>query len=172
LRQVSRQDRRLNLGENRTRQVWQNELLHDFSFAYRNPGDVKKKVIRIREVGSKADICKLLILSAPVGFDPPQRLLTLPNTIFVVPNAISPSTAEIFMLTAENNPPLSGFLCPQRDLSGPCAISLGHNEFEPPQRKSWCSQQELSGHSRIFYSPSATARLYRVVLLYNNYIFQ
>ena len=35
---------------------FRNELLHDFSFAYRNLDDVKKKVIRIREGGSNADM--------------------------------------------------------------------------------------------------------------------
>jgi hypothetical protein len=41
--------------------------------------DVTKKVICIREGGSNADICKLLILSAPVGFDPPRGLFTVPS---------------------------------------------------------------------------------------------
>ena len=35
---------------------FRNELLHDFSFAYRNLDDVKKKVTRIREGGSNADM--------------------------------------------------------------------------------------------------------------------
>jgi hypothetical protein len=38
------------------------------SFAFRNPGDVKKKVMRIREGGSNADIC--LVFTA--GIERPQ----------------------------------------------------------------------------------------------------
>jgi hypothetical protein len=81
---------------------FRNELLHDFSFAYRDVDDVKKKVIRIRKGGSNADICKLLISSAPVGFDPPRGL-------FALPGDFSPSTTTF-------HPPRCDFLSPQRDL--------------------------------------------------------
>jgi len=46
---------------------------------------------------------KLLILSAPMGFDPPRGLFTLPNDF-------SPSTTTF-------HPPRCDFLCPQRDLT-------------------------------------------------------
>ena len=44
-----------------------NELLHDFSFAYRDIDDVKKKVMRIREGGSNADMVQDLLELAILG---------------------------------------------------------------------------------------------------------
>jgi len=56
---------------------FRNELLHDFSFAYRNLDDVKKKVIRIREGGSNADMVQDLLDLAVLGEKYPEPLAAI-----------------------------------------------------------------------------------------------
>ena len=53
------------------------ELLHHFSFAYRNHSDVKKKVSRIREGGSHTDMIQDLIELAVLGEKYPGPLTTI-----------------------------------------------------------------------------------------------
>jgi hypothetical protein len=56
---------------------FKNELLHDFSFAFRNLSDVKKKVMRIREGGSNADMVQDLIELAVLGEKYPEPLAAI-----------------------------------------------------------------------------------------------
>jgi plasmid stability protein len=56
---------------------FRNELLHDFSFAYRNLDDVKKKVMRIREGGSNADMVQDLLDLAVLGEKYPEPLTAI-----------------------------------------------------------------------------------------------
>ena len=56
---------------------FRNELLHDFSFAYRNLDDVTKKVIRIREGGSNADMVQDLLDLAVLGEKYPEPLAAI-----------------------------------------------------------------------------------------------
>ncbi|QGY42528.1 hypothetical protein GM418_02315 [Maribellus comscasis] len=56
---------------------FRDELLHDFSFAYRNLNDVKKKVIRIRESGSNADMVQDLLDLAVLGEKYPAPLTAI-----------------------------------------------------------------------------------------------
>lgn len=53
------------------------DLLHDFSFAYRDFEDVKKKVMRIREGGSNADMIQDLIELAVLGEKYPEPLAAI-----------------------------------------------------------------------------------------------
>ncbi|WP_297092243.1 hypothetical protein [uncultured Draconibacterium sp.] len=54
--------------------TFRDELLHHFSFAYRNRDDVKKKVARIREGDSQADMVQDLLELAVVGEKYPEPL--------------------------------------------------------------------------------------------------
>jgi hypothetical protein len=56
---------------------FRNELLHDFSFAYRNTDDVRKKVMRIREGGSNADMVQDLLELAVLGEKYPEPLAAI-----------------------------------------------------------------------------------------------
>ncbi|SHF33362.1 hypothetical protein SAMN05444274_104457 [Mariniphaga anaerophila] len=56
---------------------FRDELLHAFSFAYRNLGDVKKKVMRIREGRSNADMVQDLIELAVLGEKYPEPLTAI-----------------------------------------------------------------------------------------------
>ncbi|MEZ5103496.1 MAG: hypothetical protein R2757_03290 [Draconibacterium sp.] len=56
---------------------FRDELLHDFSFAYRNLSDVKKKVMRIREGGSNADMVQDLLELAVLGERYPEPLAAI-----------------------------------------------------------------------------------------------
>ncbi|MCG6190684.1 hypothetical protein [Maribellus maritimus] len=56
---------------------FRDELLHNFSFAYRNIGDVKKKVMRIREGGSNADMVQDLLELAVLGEKYPAPLTAI-----------------------------------------------------------------------------------------------
>jgi hypothetical protein len=56
---------------------FRNELLHDFSFAYRDIDDVKKKVMRIREGGSNADMVQDLLELAILGEKYPEPLAAI-----------------------------------------------------------------------------------------------
>ncbi|MCK3685164.1 hypothetical protein [Maribellus sp. YY47] len=53
---------------------FRDELLHDFSFAYRNREDVRKKVARIREGSSNADMVQDLLEIAVLGEKYPEPL--------------------------------------------------------------------------------------------------
>lgn len=53
---------------------FRDELLHDFSFAYRDHPDILKKVMRIREGGSKADMVQDLLELAVLGAKYPEPL--------------------------------------------------------------------------------------------------
>ena len=53
------------------------ELLHHFSFAYRNREDVLKKVMRIREGGSNADMIQDLLEAAVLGEKYPEPLAAI-----------------------------------------------------------------------------------------------
>jgi hypothetical protein len=54
-----------------------NELLHHFSFAFRNEADVNKKVMRIREDGGHADMIQDLIELAILGEKNPEPLIKI-----------------------------------------------------------------------------------------------
>lgn len=54
-----------------------NELLHHFSFAYRDREDVLKKVMRIREGGSNADMVQDLLEEAVLGEKYPEPLVAI-----------------------------------------------------------------------------------------------
>lgn len=56
---------------------FRDSLLHDFSFAYRKLDDVKKKVMRIREGGSNADMIQDLIELAVLGEKYPEPLAAI-----------------------------------------------------------------------------------------------
>ena len=56
---------------------FRDELLHDFSFAYRNLGDVKKKVMRIHDGGSNADMVQDLLELAVLGEKYPDPLIDI-----------------------------------------------------------------------------------------------
>lgn len=53
------------------------ELLHHFSFAYQDYDDIKKKVMRIREGGSHADMVQDLVELAVLGEKYPNPLTAI-----------------------------------------------------------------------------------------------
>ena len=76
---------------------FRDELLHDFSFAYRDHSDILKKVMRIREGGSKADMVQDLIEEAVLGekYPEPLNLINFDLTKLDKARNLSRSMAEL-----------------------------------------------------------------------------
>jgi len=79
-----------------------NELLHDFGFAYRNTDDVRKKVARIREGGSNADMVQDLIELAVLGEKYPKQLAAIKFNVEALARARTLSHSMSELLAAAN----------------------------------------------------------------------
>ena len=79
-----------------------NELLHDFGFAYRNTDDVRKKVARIREGGSNADMVQDLIELAVLGEKYPKQLAEIKFNVEALARARALSHSMSELLAAAN----------------------------------------------------------------------
>mgnify|MGYP003624388955 CR=1 FL=1 len=78
------------------------ELLHHFSFAYRNHQDVNKKVMRIREGGGHADMIQDLVELAVLGEKNPEPLNLIGFNALALQNAKTTSHS-MSVLLAESN---------------------------------------------------------------------
>uniref|UniRef100_UPI0032165765 hypothetical protein n=1 Tax=uncultured Draconibacterium sp. TaxID=1573823 RepID=UPI0032165765 len=78
------------------------ELLHHFSFAYRNHDDIIKKVRRIREGASHADMIQDLIELAVLGEKYPEPLTTINLEPDLLPQARTVSHSMSELLAAAN----------------------------------------------------------------------
>ncbi|MGQ8337736.1 hypothetical protein ACUNWD_14400 [Sunxiuqinia sp. A32] len=78
------------------------ELLHHFSFAYRDYDDIKKKVMRIREGGSHADMVQDLVELAVLGEKFPEPLTTINFDISTLQQARVVSHSMSELLAAAN----------------------------------------------------------------------
>lgn len=78
------------------------ELLHHFSFAYRKDDDVLKKVMRIREGGSNADMVQDLIELAVLGEKYPSPLAAINFDMASLEVARTTSQAMAELLAASN----------------------------------------------------------------------
>ena len=81
---------------------FRNELLHDFSFAYRDVDDVKKKVMRIREGGSNADMVQDLLELAVLGEKYPEPLTAINFDLEKLPQSRALSHSMSELLAASN----------------------------------------------------------------------
>ena len=84
------------------------QLLHDFSFAYRNRDDIKKKVMRIREGSSQADMVQDLVELGVLGENNPEPLQTINFDLNLLSQAqtISKTLSEVLAAAngaADNN---------------------------------------------------------------------
>ena len=82
--------------------VFRNDLLHDFSFAYRNREDVRKKVARIREGSSNADMVQDLLELAVLGEKYPEPLSDINFDLALLPKARTMSHSLSELLAAAN----------------------------------------------------------------------
>jgi len=78
------------------------ELLHHFSFAYRNHQDVKKKVTRIREGGGHADMIQDLVELAILGEKNQEPLTKIGFDIATLQNAKTTSHSMSELLADSN----------------------------------------------------------------------
>lgn len=78
------------------------ELLHHFSFAYRNYDDIKKKVMRIREGASHADMIQDLVELAVLGEKYPQPLTAIQFNLDILQQSRTVSHAMSELLAAAN----------------------------------------------------------------------
>ena len=78
------------------------ELLHHFSFAYRDFPDIKKKVMRIREGGGHADMIQDLVELATLGEKHPEPLAAINFDTASLQNAKTTSHAMSELLAASN----------------------------------------------------------------------
>lgn len=78
------------------------ELLHHFSFAYRNTPDIKKKVMRIREGGGHADMIQDLIELAILGEKNPDELTKIGFDVASLANAKTTSHTMSELLANSN----------------------------------------------------------------------
>lgn len=79
-----------------------NDLLHHFSFAFRKDENVSKKVLRIREGGSNADMVQDLIELAVLGEKYPEPLAAINFDVAALAEARSTSQAMAELLAASN----------------------------------------------------------------------
>ena len=77
-------------------------LLHDFSFAYRDDEDIKKKVMRIREGGSHADMVQDLVELAVLGEKYPEQLTAINFNVTRLAQARTLSKTMAELLAASN----------------------------------------------------------------------
>ncbi len=78
------------------------ELLHHFSFAYRNIDDIKKSVMRIREGGGHADLLQDLVDLADLGEKHPEPLTAIGFNLEPLQKARLTSHAMSVLLSASN----------------------------------------------------------------------
>ncbi|MBR8538346.1 hypothetical protein KDU71_22435 [Carboxylicivirga sediminis] len=78
------------------------ELLHHFSFAYRNIDDIKKSVMRIREGGGHADLLQDLVDLADLGEKHPEPLTDIGLSLEPLQKARLTSHAMSVLLSASN----------------------------------------------------------------------
>ncbi len=78
------------------------ELLHDFSFAYRKDDNVRKKVARIREGDTNADMIQDLIELAVLGEKYPEALAAINFDVTKLETARSTSHSLSELLAASN----------------------------------------------------------------------
>lgn len=78
------------------------ELLHHFSFAFRNEADVKSKVSRIKEGSSHADMIQDLIELAVLGEKNPEPLASINFDVASLQNARTTSHNMSELLAASN----------------------------------------------------------------------
>lgn len=81
---------------------FRNELLHHFSFAYRNTPDVKKKVMRIREGGGHTDMIQDLVELAVLGEKNPDELTKIGFNVANLQTARNTSHSMSELLAASN----------------------------------------------------------------------
>ncbi|MCY1722314.1 hypothetical protein OU798_18315 [Prolixibacteraceae bacterium Z1-6] len=81
---------------------FRDELLHHFSFAYRNRDDVNKKVARIREGNSQADMVQDLLEIAVLGEKYPDPLNAIKFDLALLPEARTLSHSMSELLAAAN----------------------------------------------------------------------
>ncbi len=79
-----------------------NDLLHHFSFAYRKDDNIRKKVARIREGGSHADMVQDLIELAVLGEKYPEQLVAINFDVATLAEARTTSQAMSELLAASN----------------------------------------------------------------------
>nr|WP_321356170.1 hypothetical protein [uncultured Draconibacterium sp.] len=82
--------------------IFRDELLHDFSFAYRNREDVRKKVARIREGDSQPDMVQDLLEIAVLGEKYPDPLSDIKFDLALLPQARTLSHSLSELLAAAN----------------------------------------------------------------------
>ncbi|QIA08529.1 hypothetical protein [Draconibacterium halophilum] len=78
------------------------ELLHHYSFAYRNREDLLNKVTRIREGGSNADMVQDLVEAAILGEKNPEPLVAINFEMDLLPQARTVSHRMSELLAAVN----------------------------------------------------------------------
>ena len=78
------------------------EMLHHFSFAYRNEADVKSKVSRIKDGSSRADMIQDLIELAVLGEKYPEPLAKINFDVTSLQTARSTSHSMSELLAASN----------------------------------------------------------------------
>jgi hypothetical protein len=79
-----------------------NEFLHHFSFAYRDYDDIKKKVMRIRDGASHADMIQDLVELAVLGEKYPEPLTAVRFNLDMLQQSRSVSHAMSELLAAAN----------------------------------------------------------------------
>lgn len=82
--------------------VLRDELLHHFSFAYRGSDDMKKKIARLREGASNADMVQDLLELAVLGTNNPDPLTTIKFDLDLLPQARTESYSLAKILAAAN----------------------------------------------------------------------
>lgn len=82
--------------------TYRDELLHHFSFAYRERNDLQKKVMRIREGGSQADMVQDLLELAVLGEKYPEPLTAINFNIEELQQARTLSHSLSELLAAAN----------------------------------------------------------------------
>ncbi len=78
------------------------ELLHEFSFAFRNFPDVKKKIMRIRDGGGHSDMIQDLVELAVLGEKYPEPLTRIQFNMEALQKARSTSHQMSELLAASN----------------------------------------------------------------------
>lgn len=78
------------------------EMLHHFSFAYRGSADIKKKVMRIRDGASHADMIQDLVELAVLGEKNPEPLTAIQFNLDILQQGRSVSHAMSELLAAAN----------------------------------------------------------------------
>ncbi len=78
------------------------DLLHHFSFAYRNREDLLKKVMRIREGASNADMVQDLVDAATLGEKNPEPLVAIHFDLEILSQARTVSHRMSELLAAAN----------------------------------------------------------------------